>query len=145
MAYIIALLLSFVVTGCGTQFGDIPSSHAKHITDTRSIHVQFDKHQSNLTPEHKKAITQFIGKNYHGQMIRLIGHSENGGSSQYNYILSYQRAEAVKEHLKIINISPGKIDTKGYGTSRSQAPGSILFNNRFVEINLVEETNEEEI
>ena len=149
MPQLIILLLSLLLAGCGEDVNNTLAektlSTNNRPTSVQHFHLRLDRHQASLSNEQKQKISAFMKDNYTNQSIQIIGHAEDGGSTQYNYILSYQRAEAVKEHLKIINIPAVKIETFGYGSSRNKAPGSLLLSNRFIEINLMEDNSHESI
>ncbi|PWU06611.1 MAG: hypothetical protein C5B47_07290 [Verrucomicrobia bacterium] len=57
--------------------------------------------------------------------FNIEGHTDSFGSDQYNTDLSLRRAEAVKAWLvQVMGISPGRIETRGYGKTRLLAPAS---------------------
>jgi outer membrane protein OmpA-like peptidoglycan-associated protein len=103
-----------------------------------TLKVELDRHQSHLRSEQKEQINDFLS-HYHNQSVYITGHSEDGGSSQYNLILSYQRAQNALEQVTLNQVPKSKIHTQGAGSNRNQAPGSLLVNNRYIEINLMEE------
>ena len=103
-----------------------------------TLKVELDRHQSHLRAEQKEQINEFF-RNYHHQTVYITGHSEDGGSSQYNLILSYQRAQNALEQVTLNHVPKTQIHIQGAGSHRNQAPGSLLVNNRYIEINLMEE------
>ena len=50
--------------------------------------------------------------------IRVEGHTDSVGTAVYNQRLSEQRALAVKRYLLRHGISPGRIETVGWGYTR---------------------------
>lgn len=105
----------------------------------QTIKIQLERHQSHLNMAQKEQINDFF-KTYHHQKVFITGHSEDGGSTQYNLILSYQRAQSALEQIKLNHVPADMIFIQGAGSNRNQAPGSLLMNNRYIEINLMEES-----
>ena len=85
---------------------------------------------------------EFI-RQYSPSQVSIEGHTDSGGTDEYNYTLSEQRAQSVKNYLvQKEGISETILVAKGYGESRPIAPndtpeGRAL--NRRVEIILGEE------
>jgi hypothetical protein len=80
-------------------------------------------------------IADFLLKNPN-QKIRIEGHADEDGDSNYNLKLSESRASAVKTYLIAKGIKAENIDTKGFGSS---SPVSKLkADNRRVEIVFLE-------
>lgn len=98
------------------------------------LKIEFNTHQTALTLQQKKQIDTILANIDKSDYIQVIGHADEGGSTQYNYLLSYQRAEIIAEYLRTHGILPRKIFAVGYGDSRAQAPGSLLLSNRYVDI-----------
>jgi len=55
---------------------------------------------------------------YPSQMLQINGHTDDLGSDDYNYKLSYQRAETIAKFLEMKGISKYRINYKGYGNSK---------------------------
>lgn len=71
------------------------------------------------------------------QHLLIEGHTDSDGPSEYNLILSEQRAQSVRSILLAGGIAPERIETKGYGQDRPVAPNSTATGkaqNRRVEI-----------
>lgn len=71
------------------------------------------------------------------QYLLIEGHTDSDGPSEYNLILSEQRAQSVRSILLAGGIAPERIETKGYGQDRPVAPNSTAAGkaqNRRVEI-----------
>jgi peptidoglycan-associated lipoprotein len=56
--------------------------------------------------------------------IRIEGHADERGSTEYNLALGSRRAESVKSYLAGLGIGVGRIETTTYGESRPLARGS---------------------
>jgi outer membrane protein OmpA-like peptidoglycan-associated protein len=50
--------------------------------------------------------------------IVVEGHTDNTGADMTNTILSDKRAAAIKREIIIRDIDAGRIETKGYGSSK---------------------------
>ncbi len=55
--------------------------------------------------------------------VRVEGHCDERGTSEYNLALGARRARRVKEHLVRLGISPERIETISYGEERPVDPG----------------------
>ncbi len=72
--------------------------------------------------------------------LKLEGHTDNVGSDKYNLDLSTKRAEAVKKYLGEQGISPVRISTEGFGSTKPIADNSTAQGrdkNRRVEFKVV--------
>src|SRR5205807_4529598 len=50
-----------------------------------------------------------------GSRVQVEGHCDARGSDQYNVALGAKRAEAAKEYLSTLGVSPSRISTISYG------------------------------
>jgi len=81
-------------------------------------------------------------KNYPGVTILVEGHTDNTGDSEFNMVLSEQRASLLEERLIVKGISKSAVSTISYGESKPFSMGDIESDNqqnRRVEILLREE------
>lgn len=105
--------------------------------------VLFDWDKSVITPEGMRviddAMSRLQGDSY---SVRLIGHTDTSGTSEYNMALSEERAEAVKQVLVARGVSPSAISTSWVGESGVQRVTTVNgvreADNRWVGINLQE-------
>ncbi|MFW5500669.1 MULTISPECIES: OmpA family protein [unclassified Maridesulfovibrio] len=59
------------------------------------------------------ALTSGPGKS---MQVRLVGHTDSAGKSEYNRSLSLKRAESVRNYLAVhFNIDPARIEVQGMG------------------------------
>ena len=75
-----------------------------------------------------------------GQRIRLIGHTDNSGTAEYNMELGQARADAIKKFLVDKGIDPAQITTESRGESQPEATNETLegrHENRRVEVRLL--------
>ena len=69
-------------------------------------------------------------------VIQIGGHTDNTGDAASNEALSQRRAEAVKAYLVSQGVSPGALDTRGYGPTKPVASNETeegRFRNRRIE------------
>ncbi len=55
--------------------------------------------------------------------IRIEGHCDERGTSQYNLALGEKRASAAREYLVALGVETGRIETVSYGKERPFDPG----------------------
>jgi OmpA-OmpF porin, OOP family len=108
---------------------------------TMDANVVFDFDKSEIKPEGKEALNEFIRKmNVAGAELQLIvstGHTDSTGTTAYNADLSLRRAEAVKAYLVSNGIDPNAVKTAGMGESQPTAENTTSegrSENRRVEI-----------
>ncbi|MDZ7691742.1 MAG: DUF6089 family protein [Balneolaceae bacterium] len=78
-----------------------------------------------------------IMNDYSGLEVRVEGHADERGSSDYNMNLSEQRAEAVKDFLVKEGVNESRITTEAYGETRPDMKGNsetAYAQNRYVEL-----------
>ena len=72
--------------------------------------------------------------------VRLEGHSDERGSTQYNVALGERRAQAVKTFLTSLGLPPAQLTTASYGEEKPADPGhdeAAWSKNRRVELTVV--------
>ena len=73
-------------------------------------------------PELQKILSYLLA---HPEMnVFITGHTDSIGDSRSNYVLSLQRAEAVKSYLVEHNIAAARISAEGAGETKFVAPNS---------------------
>lgn len=85
---------------------------------TTTFYFDFDK--SDLKPEAREALV------YHAEQlaanpnmrIRLEGHADERGTTEYNLALGERRAKAVESYLQVQGVAPGQMEVISYGESR---------------------------
>lgn len=85
---------------------------------TAMVHFEYDSEQ--LTPEMEdrlRAKAAILRANP-GVRLRIEGHADERGSTEYNLALGQRRAEAVKTFLAGYGISPERLTTISYGKER---------------------------
>ncbi|MCF8240875.1 MAG: OmpA family protein [Melioribacteraceae bacterium] len=109
----------------------------------RLNNVLFETGKAALQSESYKEldkVVEFLGSNP-SVKIELSGHTDNVGSDATNLKLSQDRADAVKAYLVGKGIADGRIDAKGYGSTRPVASNKFESGrdlNRRVEFTILE-------
>ena len=70
-------------------------------------------------------VRNFLDTNLEKYIV-IQGHSSSEGSEQYNYILSEQRAEAVKTHLINLGIDSNRIRIQAFGSEKPLYKETLL-------------------
>lgn len=88
------------------------------IVVTANVNFLFDSYQipEESYPFLEKIVQLMIA--YPSQMLQIGGHTDDLGSSDYNYKLSYQRAETIAKFFEMKGISKYRINYKGYGNTK---------------------------
>ena len=78
-------------------------------------------------------VRNFLDSNLEKYIV-IQGHSSGEGSDQYNYLLSEQRAEAVKTHLINLGIDSSRIKIQAFGSQKplyeENSERNIILNRR---------------
>lgn len=56
--------------------------------------------------------------------VKLEGHTDERGGSEYNLALGQQRAEAVRRSLAVLGVSESQMEAVSYGKEKLAAPGT---------------------
>lgn len=90
---------------------------------TMSSEVSFDFNSAKINPAFAKTLDKVadILKRYDRSNIRIVGHTDNVGSEDYNMKLSQQRAQAVAYYLEDQGVSSNRITTEGRGELEPRA------------------------
>jgi peptidoglycan-associated lipoprotein len=73
--------------------------------------------------------------------IRVEGHADERGTTEYNVALGQRRADSVKGHMTRAGVAAGKVSTVSYGEERPVASGqdeSAWSQNRRAEIQVID-------
>jgi outer membrane protein OmpA-like peptidoglycan-associated protein len=92
--------------------------------NVHDIYFEFDK--AYLRPESKITLDNIAGqlKKNPGIKLEIRGHTDNIGDPSYNQKLSVQRADAVMEYFIKNGISPERLRSAGFGSSKPVASNS---------------------
>ena len=86
----------------------------------RINNIFFNTGESELLPDSYPELKRLVKilKENPSMTIKLLGHTDNVGTSKDNLILSNERAEAVKNYIIGLGIDGNRITTKGFGFSK---------------------------
>ncbi|MEA3447433.1 MAG: OmpA family protein [Bacteroidota bacterium] len=89
--------------------------------------ILFDFDKYNIKPIYYENLNRLAGfmRNNTDAVIEIAGHTDHIGSNEYNYLLSYRRAKAVKDYLVNKGVSSSSLITRKYGESAPIAPNVI--------------------
>ena len=124
----------------------IETKYAEQITSevsSRSYHIEFETGSATIRPASYKMLDEIFESAVVAEGLKLgvYGHTDNSGSDDVNIPLSEKRAAAVKEYLLGKGLKAGRVETKGYGSSKPVSDNSTAdgrSRNRRVEIVLGE-------
>ena len=126
-----------VATGEEARTG-LPDPKGERIT-LGKIYFEFDA--ATLSDE-AKATLQSNAEALTGNVdvhVRLEGHADERGSTQYNLALGERRANAVKSYLSTLGVSVGRLELVSYGEEKGADVGhddSAWSKNRRVELSV---------
>lgn len=85
--------------------------------------IEFDSGSSNLREISKLILKEIAAEisRLGGKTVEIVGHTDNEGSASNNLILSRARAEAVRQYLAQLGISPAQLTTTGMGAGQPVA------------------------
>ena len=87
--------------------------------------IFFDYDSDAITPEAQERlrVKAAILRANPSLRIRIEGHADQRGSTEYNLALGQRRAEAVRTYLADLGIEPGRFTTTSYGKERPLLEG----------------------
>lgn len=100
-----------------------PSVSAATRQGLPDIHFAFDRYD--LTEDTKatlQGLSTFLTQN-RDVTITIEGHADERGTAEYNLALAEKRAQAVKDYLVSLGVSPSRLTTVSYGEERPLDPG----------------------
>lgn len=88
--------------------------------------VLFDYDRYNLRPAAQATLERQAAwlKTYSSVTVTIEGHCDERGTREYNLALGARRANAAKDYLVSLGISPARITTISYGKERPAVLGS---------------------
>lgn len=93
------------------------SELAAQLLEMQKSSVYFDFDEFAIKPEYREVVhqhAQFI-KKQKALAIKLEGHADERGSSEYNLSLGDRRANAVRKSLEVLGVPGGQIHTVSMG------------------------------
>lgn len=93
-------------------------------TQFQTIYFDFDKY--NLRPDAKAALDANLEllKQYPDVIVKLEGHCDERGTTEYNLALGDRRARAAMDYLATMGIAAGRLSVISYGEERPAMTGS---------------------
>lgn len=91
--------------------------------EAMDLKILFRTGSDTLTEHGQQRVKELAGmlSNYPKLKVRLDGYADPRGTDEYNNVLSYYRAEAVKEALIEAGVKESRIEAYSHGSSNSKA------------------------
>ena len=86
------------------------------------VHFEIDRYD--LSPEAQATLRQQAAllQNYPQFVVTIEGHADERGTREYNLALGEQRADAVRNYLAALGVSPDRVSVISYGKERPECP-----------------------
>jgi len=111
--------------GAGKMAAPRPGSQEDLIANVGDrVFFDFDKYK--LKPEGRAVLEKQAAwlKKHGGVRLVLEGHADERGTREYNLALGERRANATRDYLVSLGVSPSRLKTISYGEERPVALGS---------------------
>lgn len=90
----------------------------------RTVYFGFDEHSLNEQAQaNLDAVAQYM-KDNSGVQVKLEGHCDERGSTEYNLALGQRRAQAAKDYLMQLDIDGNRLPTISYGEENPAVEGN---------------------
>lgn len=106
--------------------GPVPGSQEDFVASVSSDRIFFDTDRYNVDSSDMATLqsqAQWLQR-YPNVRVTIEGHADERGTRDYNIALGDRRANAAKNYLASLGISPSRINTVSYGKERPAALGS---------------------
>lgn len=106
--------------------GYAPGSQGDFLANTMSDRILFDTDRFNVDSQDQVVLqsqAQWLAQHPNAR-ITIEGHADERGTRDYNLALGERRANAAKNYLASLGVSPGRMTTVSYGKERPEALGS---------------------
>ncbi|MEO0440005.1 MAG: peptidoglycan-associated lipoprotein Pal [Pseudomonadota bacterium] len=106
--------------------GYAPGSQQDFLANTMSDRILFDTDRFNVDSQDQVILqsqAQWLAQNPNSR-ITIEGHADERGTRDYNLALGERRANAAKNYLASLGVSPSRMTTVSYGKERPEALGS---------------------
>ena len=90
----------------------------------RIVYFEFDSERLSAEAQEDMRMKAEILRANPDLRIRVEGHADERGSTEYNLALGQRRAESIRTFLTNFGVSSGQISTLSYGKERPRAQGS---------------------
>jgi peptidoglycan-associated lipoprotein len=108
------------------QVARVPGSQEDFVASTASDRIYFETDRYNVDAEDATVLASQAEwlKRYPSTRVTIEGHCDERGTRDYNLALGDRRANAAKNYLASLGISPSRISVISYGKERPDAMGS---------------------
>ena len=106
--------------------GYAPGSQGDFLANTMSDRILFDTDRYNVDSQDQAILqsqAQWLAQHPNAR-ITIEGHCDERGTRDYNLALGERRANAAKNYLASLGVSPSRMTTVSYGKERPDALGS---------------------
>ena len=106
--------------------GYAAGSQGDFLANTMSDRILFDTDEFNVDSRDQAILqsqAQWLAQNPNAR-ITIEGHADERGTRDYNLALGERRANAAKNYLASLGVSPTRMTTVSYGKERPEALGS---------------------
>lgn len=106
--------------------GYAPGSQGDFLANTMSDRILFDTDRFNVDSQDQiilQSQAQWLAQNPQSR-ITIEGHADERGTRDYNLALGERRANAAKNYLASLGVSPSRMTTVSYGKERPEALGA---------------------
>lgn len=106
--------------------GYSPGSQGDFMANTMSDRILFELDSYTVDSEDQTVLqsqAQWLAQ-YPNARITIEGHADERGTRDYNLALGERRANAAKNYLASLGVSPARMTTVSYGKERPEALGS---------------------
>lgn len=113
-------------TGSYTPTGPVKGSQEDFIASVSSDRIFFDTDKYDVDAQDQATLQSQAAWLQQNPTVRVTieGHADERGTRDYNIALGDRRANAAKNYLASLGISPSRINTVSYGKERPAALGS---------------------
>jgi len=110
----------------GASTGQImdPFNPQSPLAQQRSVYFEFDSY---TIPEQYHSLVEMHSNYLRGntqQRVRIEGHADARGGSEYNLALGQRRSEAVSRMMGLLGVNAGQIEAISFGKERPRALGN---------------------
>jgi len=87
------------------------------------LHFDFDRAElTDASRERLQALAEVL-KKHTDLRIRIDGNCDEAGTEEYNLALGQKRADAARQYLSTLGVSPNRLETVTYGKEKPLDPG----------------------
>ena len=113
----------------------------RRMRETLQTRIHFDFDQSAITPSGEEVLTRQVAvlRAYPDVRLRITGHADERGSTEYNLALGQRRAQAVKDYYVNYGLAASRFEVVSLGEERplvSQSNEAAWAQNRRAEFTI---------